>query len=55
MIMCGSMCSCLLVFGVIFFSILLHMERNHNSYLTRGMSGEQIEDTANAIITTMIV
>ena len=50
---CSLYCSCVMVAGIIFFAILAVMEANHNMFLTRGQSLEDIAEKKNVLYMTM--
>ena len=52
---CSLYCSCVMVSGIIFFAILVIMERNHNIFLTRGKTQAEIDEKVSALYTTMFV
>ncbi len=50
---CSLYCSCVQVFGIIFFAILAIMFGNHNIFLTRGKTQAQIDDKIGTLYVTM--
>ena len=52
---CSLYCSCVMVSGIIFFAILAIMEKNHNMFLTRGKSQDQIDEKVNVLYMTIVL
>ena len=50
---CSFYCSCVMVSGILFFSILAVMESNHNMFLTHGKSQDEIDEKVSALYITM--
>jgi len=50
---CSLYCSCVQVFGIIFFAILATMFANHNIFMTRGKTQAQIDDKISTLFITM--
>ncbi len=51
---CGYYCSCLSIVGIVFFGILMVMVDQHNMYLVRHQSQEEIEEKQDALIIAIV-
>ena len=52
---CSLYCSCVMVSGIIFFAILAIMEKNHNMFLTRGKTQDQIDEKVSVLYMTIVL